>query len=149
MSMPTLLACLRRRADQPNLNRLKIEVRTQGRFEIGHSGHVANSNPGNGILRSETFHPRRANEPRRRWNRLSRPTTDAASRGNVVLFYGPGNHVGLHGLPGGAEGNRTPDLSSAIAALSRLIQSFLRLSLIATLPVSRPHAASREGHSQF
>src|ERR1700683_5031302 len=45
-------------------------------------------------------------------------------------------HVGLHGLPGGAEGNRTPDLCSAIAALSRLIQSFLRLSLIATLPVS-------------
>jgi hypothetical protein len=89
---------------------------------------------------------RAAHKPQRRWNGLGRPTNAAASRGNVVPFCGLGNHVDLRGLLGGAEGNRTPDLCSAIAALSRLIQSFLRLSLIATLPVSRPHAASGEGH---
>jgi hypothetical protein len=50
---------------------------------------------------------RAAYEPQRRWNRLSRPTTAAASRGNVVLFYGLGNHVDLRGLLGGAEGIRT------------------------------------------
>jgi hypothetical protein len=32
----------------------------------------------------------------------------------------PLRHVDLRGLPGGAEGNRTPDLCSAIAALSHL-----------------------------
>jgi class 3 adenylate cyclase len=36
-----------------------------------------------------------------------RPTAAAASRGNVVLFCGLGNHVGLRGLPGGAEGIQT------------------------------------------
>jgi hypothetical protein len=50
-----------------------------------------------------------ANEPQRRWNRLSRPTDAAASRGNVVLFYGGGNHSGLRRLPGGAEGIQTDD----------------------------------------
>jgi hypothetical protein len=50
-------------------------------------------------------------EPQRRWNRLGRPTTAAASRGNVVLFYGPGNHVDLRELLGGAEGIRTVSLS--------------------------------------
>jgi hypothetical protein len=39
---------------------------------------------------------------------------DLASRvwpgGNVVLFCGPGNHVNLPGLPGGAERIRTSDL---------------------------------------
>jgi hypothetical protein len=34
----------------------------------------------------------------------------AASRGNVVLFCGLGNHVNLRGLPGGAERIRTSDL---------------------------------------
>jgi hypothetical protein len=37
---------------------------------------------------------RAANEPQRRWNRLSRSTTDAASRGNVVLFCAVGNPAG-------------------------------------------------------
>jgi hypothetical protein len=50
---------------------------------------------------------RAANEPQRPWNRLGRPTAAAASRGNVVLFCGLGNHVDLRGLPGGAEGIRT------------------------------------------
>jgi hypothetical protein len=66
---------------------------------------------------------RAANEPQRRWNGLGRPTTAATSRGNVVLFCRLGNHVDLRGLPGGAEGNRTPDLCSAIAALSHLSYS--------------------------
>jgi hypothetical protein len=37
----------------------------------------------------------------RRW------VVDAASLGNVALFSGLGNHVGLRGLLGGAEGIRT------------------------------------------
>jgi hypothetical protein len=36
-----------------------------------------------------------------------------ASRGNVVLFCGLGNHVDLRGLRGGAEGIRTSDLGGA------------------------------------
>jgi hypothetical protein len=73
---------------------------------------VANSNLGNGILRSETFGPRAVNEPRRRWNGHGRPTIGAASPGNVLLFCRLGNHVNLRGLLGGAEGIRTPDLCS-------------------------------------
>jgi hypothetical protein len=37
----------------------------------------------------------------------------SASRGNVVLFCGLGNHVDLRGLPGGAKGIRTSDLCGA------------------------------------
>ena len=48
-----------------------------------------------------------ANEPRRRPKRLSRPTDTAASRGNVVLSCGGGNHAGTCRLRGGAEGIRT------------------------------------------
>jgi hypothetical protein len=76
-------------------------------FEIGGRWHVANSNLGNGILRPETFDRAAANEPQRRQNRLGRPTAASASRRNVVLSCGVGNHVGLRGLPGGAEGIRT------------------------------------------
>ena len=56
---------------------------------------------------------------------VRRPATScvATSRGNVMLFCGLGNHVDLRGLRGGAEGNRTPDLCSAIAALSHLSYS--------------------------
>src|SRR5271157_1596527 len=50
---------------------------------------------------------RAANEPRRRSKRPSRPTAAAASRGNVVLFCGGGNHARTPGLPGGAEGIQT------------------------------------------
>jgi hypothetical protein len=42
-----------------------------------------------------------------------RPTSAAATRGNVLLFCGGGNHVGLRGLPGGAEGIQTSDLRGA------------------------------------
>src|SRR5271157_514704 len=54
---------------------------------------------------------RAANEPRRRSKSPSRPTAAAASRGNVVLFYGRGNHARTRGLPGGAKGIRTECLS--------------------------------------
>jgi hypothetical protein len=66
---------------------------------------------------------RAANEPRRRPKRLSRPTDAAASRGNVVIFCGGGNHVGLRGLRGGAEGIRT-DGHRAGAVRSRAIPPF-------------------------
>jgi hypothetical protein len=42
-----------------------------------------------------------------REGRFGRPATAAASRGNIALFRGRGNHVDLRGLPGGAEGIRT------------------------------------------
>jgi hypothetical protein len=48
---------------------------------------------------------------------------DLASRvwpgGNVALFCGPGNHVNLRGLPGGAEGNRTDGHRGFQPAISR------------------------------
>jgi hypothetical protein len=94
---------------------LKVSRFEPEAFEIERGGHVANSNLGNGILRPETFDLGAANEPQTRWDRLGRPTTAAVSRGNIVLFCGLGNHVDLRGLAGGAEGNRTPDLCSAIA----------------------------------
>jgi hypothetical protein len=49
--------------------------------------------------------------------------------GNVALFLTLGNHLGLRRLPGGAEGNRTPDLCSAIAALSHLSYSPVRAAV--------------------
>ena len=39
--------------------------------------------------------------------KLSRPTAAVVSRGNVVLFFGGGNHARTRELPGGAEGIRT------------------------------------------
>jgi hypothetical protein len=51
--------------------------------------------------------PATANGPRRPPKRLGRPTEAAASRGNVVLFCGGGNHFVSRGLPGGAEGIQT------------------------------------------
>jgi hypothetical protein len=44
----------------------------------------------------------------RRWNGLGRRTSTAASRGNVVLFCGLGNHVGLRGLLGGGRSPEKP-----------------------------------------
>jgi hypothetical protein len=41
------------------------------------------------------------------------PVLGEASYGNVVLSCGVGSHAGWRGLPGGAEGIRTPDLCSA------------------------------------
>jgi hypothetical protein len=80
---------------------LKVSRFEPEAFEIERGGHVANSNLGNGILRPETFDLGAANEPQTRWDRLGRPTTAAASRGNIVLFCGLGNHVDLRGLSGG------------------------------------------------
>ncbi len=58
--------------------------------------------------------------------------------GNVGLFPTLGNHVGLRRLPGGAEGIRTPDLCSAIAALSHLSYSpVARLFTCASNPCQR------------
>jgi hypothetical protein len=59
---------------------------------------------------------RAANEPRRRSERLSRPTAAPVSRGNVLLFCGGGNHVNLRGLLGGGEGIRTGDLRDVASA---------------------------------
>src|SRR6202042_1028947 len=101
-----------------------VEVRAPQRpFEIRRGGHVANSNLGNGnvytlpiaALETEICGQRlwtacATNEPRGRSERLSRRTAAAVSRGNVLLFCAGGNHVNLRGLPGGAEGIRTPDL---------------------------------------
>jgi hypothetical protein len=72
---------------------------------------------------------RAANESRRRSKRPSRPTAAAASRGNVALFCGPGNHVDLRGLLGGAVGIRTPDLRSA-SARAPLARSGTRPALL-------------------
>jgi hypothetical protein len=69
---------------------------------------------------------RAANEPRRRPKRLSRPTDAAASRGNVVLFCGVGNHVNLRRLPGGAEGIRTSNLRRAPARWTTVPPSIRR-----------------------
>src|SRR5271165_1296886 len=77
---------------------------------------------------------RAANEPRRRSKSLSRPTAAAVSRRNVVLFCSGGNHARACGLPGGAEGIRTPDLCSAIAALSHLSYSPGRAALYVRVP---------------
>jgi hypothetical protein len=96
---------------------LKVSRFEPEAFEIERGGHVANSNLGNGILRPETFDPGAANEPQTRWDRLGRPTTAAASRGNIVLFCGLGNHVDLRGL--GAEGIRTSDLRSGGAVRAK------------------------------
>ena len=48
-----------------------------------------------------------------------RPVLGEARYGNVVLPCGVGKRVATRGLPGGAEGIRTPDLCSAIAGLSQ------------------------------
>jgi hypothetical protein len=53
---------------------------------------------------------------------VGRPTAAAASRGNVVLFCGLGNHVDLRRLPGGAEGEPP---TSAVQAPARLTSSSL------------------------
>ena len=58
-----------------------------------------------------------ANEPRRRPKRLSRPTDTAASRGNVVLFCGGGNHAGTCRLLGGG---RSPAEPVSVGRNSRL-----------------------------
>jgi hypothetical protein len=56
----------RRRADPPHPNRLQCRgSNTQGPFEIGRGGHVANSNLGNGLLRPETFGETRQELPLR------------------------------------------------------------------------------------
>jgi hypothetical protein len=62
-------------------------------------------------------------------------TDTAASRGNVLLFCGLGNHVDLRGLLGGAERIRTSDLRSVGArALDRATAS--GFSLHAFMPLS-------------
>jgi hypothetical protein len=49
-----------------------------------------------------------ANEPQRRRNGHCRPTTGAASPGNVVPIWGIGNHFGSRGLPGGGRSPAKP-----------------------------------------
>src|SRR5271170_581146 len=62
----------------------------------------------------------------------------APSGGNVGLFWMPGNYASSGRLSGGAEGIRTPDLCSAIAALSHLSYSpVARLCTCAPMPCQR------------
>ena len=55
--------------------------------------------------------------------RPRRPTILGLTPANVEAHPAGGNRVVFHGLAGGAEGIRTPDLCSAIAALSHLSYS--------------------------
>jgi hypothetical protein len=87
---------------------LKVSRFEPEAFEIERGGQVANSNLGNGILRPETFDPGAANEPQTRWDRLGRPTTAAASRGNIVQICGLGNHADLRRLLGGGRSPSKP-----------------------------------------
>jgi hypothetical protein len=92
---------------------------------------------------------RAANGGRRRPERLSRPTDAAASRGNVGLFCSVGNHVDLRRLPGGAEGNRTPDLCSAIAALSHLSYSPVARLFTCASDACQRHRRGGSGRIRF
>ena len=77
-------------------------------------------NRGNRVRRDSAFTPtsvERGPDGRRR------PKPSTLTYGNVGASSAPGNRSGFQGLPGGAEGIRTPDLCSAIAALSHLSYS--------------------------
>src|SRR5271167_708073 len=67
---------------------------------------------------------RAVNEPRRRSKRLRRPTVAAASRGNVVLFCGGGNHARTCGLPGCG---RSPQEPVCGGRIFRIMPTLLRL----------------------
>src|SRR5580658_11002382 len=90
---------------------------------IARRQRLPRSNSGNGNLRPETFGVTR----RERSSQPARLTAETGfartGYGNLALFLAAGNHVGSPRLPGGAEGIRTPDLCSAIAALSHLSYS--------------------------
>jgi hypothetical protein len=110
---------------------LKVSRFEPEAFEIERGGHVANSNLGNGILRPETFDPGAANEPQTRWDRLGRPTTAAASRGNIVLFYGLGNHADLRRLLGGGRSPAKPVSVRKIPGLRQFCREITRNSAFA------------------
>jgi hypothetical protein len=84
----------------------------------------------------------------------------AASRGNVGLFCGVGNHSGSRGLPGGAQGIRTSDLRGAgtRGATAARKRRFLKTTLFLSrprswqkgdgLPRSPRHRGLCDGHGQ-
>src|SRR5271168_3398836 len=77
------------------------------RLAIARRKLLAQSNSGNGNLRPETL----GAAGRKRSPERAKPTAETISPrtgyGNVGLFLTLGTHVGLRGLPGGAEGIRT------------------------------------------
>jgi hypothetical protein len=88
-------------------------------------------------------------------DRPRRPTLSAASYGNVVLTCGVGNHLGLRGLPGGAEGIRTSDLpgagtrspdGGAASGFARLNSEGSRARALASANAMFPH---QSGHRTF
>jgi hypothetical protein len=95
--------------------------RWPGRISGGRSDsrrpHVRVTNPSQTptpeteICHQRLWTARAANEARRRPKRHSRPTDAGASRGNVALFCGGGNHSGSRGLRGG--GRSPAELVSA------------------------------------
>jgi hypothetical protein len=117
-------------ANQPRLRVVRrADVCREWPLAIARRQLLAQCNSGNGNLRPETLGaPRRERSPER-----AKPTAEIGSPrtgyGNVGLFLTLGSHVGLCGLPGGAEGIRTSDLRSQPPAASRFsLYGFMRRS---------------------
>ena len=115
----------------------------------------ANSNSGNGNLRPETLGATRREKSAQR----AKPTVETGSPhagyGNVALFLTLGNHVGLRGLPGGAEGIRTDGHRgrseiSSYSSLRRSRRSFYhrRKELLIGAGVLSPGRHGSSGESQ-
>ena len=108
---PPLLVGFPARADPSHPSGSSVEVRTpKGRPKSGAVGTSQTATLETEFWGRRLSTPEAANGPQRPRNGHGRPTTGAASPGNIGLFCGLGNHVGLRGLLGGAEGIRTADL---------------------------------------
>jgi hypothetical protein len=78
-----------------------------------------------------------------------RPCSATLTLYKVARFRSLGNHRRLPGLPGGAEGNRTPDLCSAIAALSHLSYSPLARLFTCASDACQRHRRGGSGRLHF
>ena len=76
-----------------------------------------------------------------------RPKPRPVTHGNLGLIDLRGNHRRSRGLPGGAGGIRTPDLCSAIAALSHLSYSPSAPLFTRAAPPAQDHCA--KGNSRL